>query len=104
MGVNVEDSLRRQLLLAARCDAIRIAHIFLGQPGKEDDQLRPRNRGKWWIVGEELQQLLACAVVVGDGMFAAADGLFVLDEVSDRLRQGEGKPAVWSGVRRDFSS
>jgi hypothetical protein len=74
------------MLLAAQRDAIRITHVFLGQPGEEVDQLRPRNCGKWWIVGEELRQFLACAVVVGDGVFAATDGLFVVDDVGDRLR------------------
>jgi hypothetical protein len=65
---------------------VRIAHEFFGRPGEEVDQLRLRNRGKWWIVGAELRQLLARAVVVGDGMLAAADGFFVMDEVGDRLR------------------
>jgi len=39
--------------------------------------LRPRNRSKRWIIGEKLQQFLACAVLVGDGMLAAADSFFV---------------------------
>ena len=53
------------------------------------NHLRARDRGERRIIVEELDQLLARIVIISDGVFAATDGFFVVDEISERLGQSE---------------